>query len=354
MSMLQVHMTLARGDLKLPIAMTLPEKGITAFFGASGTGKTSLLRAIAGLDRHDNARIKFDDMVWQNEDSFVPTHKRNVGYVFQEDNLFPHMTVKGNLMFASRRASTPSDFVTHVIEHLALTPLLQRSPVHLSGGEKQKVAIARALIQRPSLLLLDEPLSAVDEEFKRNFLPQLKTILDELAIPVLYVTHSSTELAQLADTMVYFSHGQSPVTASTNTLLTDMQHPLAQRADAESLLEAEVKGYEPEFGLYTLDFGGIRLLVGGSQLQFGQRVRLRIVAQDVSVTLTPPQQSSILNILPATVLEISPCGATQHTILMRVGGQRILARITRKSTALLELHKNSAVYAQIKSVAVLP
>lgn len=354
MTMLSASMQLRRGDFMLPVDLDIPAHGISAFLGASGTGKTSLLRAIAGLDVHAGAVVKYGDAVWQDASHFIPTCERRVGYVFQEDNLFPHLSVLGNLRYATKRSGAPDTLVSHVVKHLDLEPLLSRNTLQLSGGERQKVAIARALLSQPTLLLMDEPLAAVDEEFKHAFLPRFKLLIQELNTPVLYISHSSAEIVQVADTLVYFSRGNAPVCAPTNRLLTDLQHPLAQRADAESLLEAEVKGYEPEYGLYTLDFGGVRLLVSGTALQFGQRVRLRIVAQDVSVTLTPPEYSSILNILPATVLGISPCGPTQHTILMRVGGQHMLARITRKSTALLQLQPGSAVYAQIKSVAVLP
>lgn len=354
MTSLSATLHLQRGKFSLPVDLHIPTLGISAFLGASGTGKTSLLRAIAGLDVHAGAVIRYGDVIWQDASHFVPTHRRQIGYVFQEENLFPHLSVMGNLQYAIKRARSPETLINHVIQQLELERLLPRQPQHLSGGERQKVAIARAVLSQPGLLLMDEPLAAVDEAFKHSFLPRFKRLMQELGIPVIYISHSSAEIVQVADNLVYFSAGQAPICAATNSLLTDLQHPLAQRADAESLLEAEVRGYESEYGLYTLDFSGIRLLVGGSQLQFGQRVRLRIVAQDVSVTLMTPEYSSILNILPATVLDISPCGATQHTILLQVGGQRILARITRKSTAMLQLEPGSAVYAQIKSVAVLP
>lgn len=354
MSTLTVKAALQRGDFSLPVDLRLPMAGITAFLGASGTGKTSLLRTIAGLDRHAGALVQYGSTVWQDAVHFVPTHLRRLGYVFQEDNLFPHLSVQGNLRFATQRSAVPAKHFDHILQHLQLEPLLARQPTQLSGGEKQKVAVARALLSQPTLLLLDEPLAAVDEDFKHSFLPQFKLLVQELNIPVLYISHSSAEIVQLADTLVYFSRGQAPIAAPTNSLLTDLQHPLAQRSDAESLLGAEVVSHDPEYGLYTLDSSGVRLFVGGPHLQVGQRVRLRIVAQDVSVTIAPPEHSSILNILPATVLEVSPCGETQHTILLQVGDQRILSRITRKSTAMLKLDIGSSVYAQIKSVAVLP
>lgn len=360
-STLSLQLTLARGEFHLPVALELPARGISAFFGASGTGKTSLLRAIAGLDRHAGATISLNGTVWQDALHFVPVHQRKLGYVFQEDNLFPHLNVQENLQFASTRANTPADFIEQVISQLQLPPLLQRKPLHLSGGEKQKVAIARALIQQPSLLLLDEPLSAVDEEFKRSFLPLFRNLLLKLAIPALYVTHASAEVGMLADTLVHFRAGSPPQAAPTNAMLTDLQRDLAHRPDAEAFLDACVISHDEQFGLYTLDCGDCYLSVGGTALQVGQYVRLRILAQDVSLALSPPQNSSILNILPATVMAMADEGSHQTVVQLRLGpqtaqtkpAQTLLARITRKSAVALRLAIGDHIYAQIKSVAVL-
>ncbi len=353
MSSLQLNLLLQRGDFALPVDLTLAGRGITAFYGGSGTGKTSLLRAIAGLDRHAGGRVSFGAAVWQDEHGFVPTYRRNVGYVFQEDNLFPHLTVLKNLRFAGKRADTEDEFFNHVLEQLALGPLLNRSPLHLSGGEKQKVAIARALLQKPSLLLLDEPMSAIDEEFKRGFLPQLKALLHELAVPALYVTHSSAELAQLADSLVYFGRQQPPAVTTPNALFTDLQSPLALRADAEAFLDAVVTAHDESYGLYHLLCGNYTLNVGGPSLQVGQQVRLRVLAQDVSIALAPPMQSSILNIIPVTVVALVDHGEHQSTASLQLDTQTLLARITRKSAATLGLKAGDRVYAQIKGVAVL-
>lgn len=353
MSILHIQATIVRGDFRLPVDLDLPNDGITALFGASGSGKSSLLRAIAGLDRHDDAHIGVGDSVWQDDSSFVPTHKRKVGYVFQEDNLFPHLSVMRNLLFAAKRAETQDYFFNYVVAQLDLTPLLERSPVHLSGGEKQKVAIARSLLQHPSLLLLDEPLSAVDEEFKRGFLPQLKILLAELSIPALYVTHSSAELGQLADALVYFRQGHMPLASTANALFTDLQAPLALRSDAEAFLDVTVTAHDEVYGLYHLACGNYTLNIGSPALHTGQQVRLRILAQDVSLALSPPMQSSILNILPVTVLELADHGEHQTIVRLQLDRQILLARITRKSAVTLGLKAGDRVYAQIKGVAVL-
>lgn len=353
MNRLQIKLTISRGSFRMPVALDLSGNGISVLFGASGTGKTSLLRAIAGLDRHADAQVCINGSTWQDQHIFVPVHQRKLGYVFQEDNLFQHLSCEGNLHFAARRAHTPPEFFARVIEQLNLSALLSRMPVHLSGGEKQKMAIARALLQKPELLLLDEPFSAVDEEFKHGFLPRFKALLCELNIPALYITHSSAEMSQMADALVYFQHGHGPVVAPTNELLTDLHQGLAQRSDAESLLEARVSGHDREFGLNILECDGSTLFVGGEFLQINQQVRVRILAQDVSLALNPPSMSSILNILPVSVLELAELSGHQTTIRLQVGRQTLLARITRKSATVLQLAKGTQLYAQIKSVAVL-
>jgi molybdate transport system ATP-binding protein len=353
MSDIQLDLIVRRGSFELPVSLALPGHGITVIFGASGTGKTSLLRAIAGLDRHADAEIRIGDTVWQSGKQFVPVHRRKLGYVFQDHNLFPHLDVRGNLRFAAKRAKATNEQLDQLIDNLELAPLLKRAPVQLSGGEQQKVAIARVLLLQPQLLLLDEPLSAVDENFKQTFLPHLKRLLGELAIPTLYVTHASPELGQLADTLVLFRTGLSPLCGPANTLLTDLGQELARRVDAEALLDATVVGVDPEFGLFMLDCGGGMMQVGGQGLALGQQVRLRIMAQDVSLTLQRPGASSILNILPVTVMAMEQLSTHQCVVRLQLGNQVLLARLTRKSVSHLQLVPGTSLYAQIKSVAVL-
>lgn len=353
MSDIQLELTLRRGGFELPVSLALPDKGITVIFGPSGTGKTSLLRAIAGLDHHADAEIHMADTTWQSGKLFVPVHRRKLGYVFQDHNLFPHLDVRGNLRFAAKRAGASNEQMERLIATLDLTPLLQRMPAQLSGGEQQKVAIARVLLLQPRLLLLDEPLSAVDENFKQAFLPQLKRLLNELAIPTLYVTHASTELGQLADNLVLFRSGASPISGPANDMLTDLGHELARRTDAEALLDATVVGIDPEFGLSLLDCGGGMMQVGGEGLALGQQVRLRIMAQDVSLALQRPGASSILNILPVTIMAVEQLSTHQCVVRLQLGDQVLLARLTRKSAHHLRLAPGTGVYAQIKSVAVL-
>jgi len=351
--MLQISQHITRGQFSLHADLTLPVPGITAFFGPSGTGKTSLLRAIAGLDHYPGGTLILNGTVWQNQDTMVPVHQRDIAYIFQEDNLFPHLDVRANLEFAATRTGAAKDAVATVINQLELSPLLTHKPQQLSGGEKQKVALARALLMKPALLLMDEPLSAVDSGFKAGFLPLLKQLVRQYRIPVLYVSHATDEVAQIADTLVWFSKQAAPLYGPVSDMLTDPALPLAARTDAESVVEAEVSCFDTHYSLLHLQFAGGELIVSGHNLAPGTRVRLRIMAQDVSLTLQPQQDTSIVNICAATIIDLVPYSESQITVLLTLGATRLLARITRKSADLLGLQAGQQVFAQIKSVAVL-
>lgn len=350
---LRIRQHIRRGDFALQVELELPTRGTVAIFGPSGSGKSSLLRAIAGLDQHANGLVQISAELWQDHERFVPVHLRKLAYVFQEDNLFPHLDVWGNLRFGSKRAGTGDAELLRLVELLQISALLKRRPHELSGGERQKVAIARALALQPRLLLMDEPLAGVDLPFRDAFLPQLRAVIAQLDIPVLYVSHSPDEVAQLADTLVLLEPGRGATAGPLAELLTNPHHSLASRQDAESVIDATVLRHDAAWGLLELAFSGGRLAVPGPQLPAGSTVRVRILAQDVSLVLEPPGRTSILNCFPARVLELVPCGSAQVSVLLQLGEQRLLARITRKSASHLELQPNSHVHAQIKSVAVL-
>ncbi len=352
MSKLELSVCIKRGNFSLQVMHSLPANGTTAIFGKSGCGKTSLLRAIAGLDRYENTSVGFKGTIWQDPTVFVPAHKRRTGFVFQDDNLLSHLSAMENLRFAACLANTPEMVLEKIISLLGLQNLLTLFPADLSGGQKQKVAIARALVSQPPLLLFDEPLAGLDHDFRQTFIPQLKALLELEKIPLLYVSHATEEVAQLADHLLLIEQGQTTA-GPFSAMLTDPACSLASRADAESVIDATVTGYDQQYGLLTLEFAGGNMQVSGRQMAAGTPVRVRILAQDVSLTIEHQQQTSILNIFPATIKTVFACSDSQDTVLLALEGIELLARITRKSKALLGLSEGMLVYAQIKSVAVL-
>lgn len=343
------------GDFSLDVDLTIPAKGVTALFGPSGCGKTTLLRAVAGLERFPGGVLRIGDDVWQDDQTFVPTHLRSLGYVFQEPSLFPHLTVRANVEYGSRRTPVrertiaPSD----AIDLLGIGSLLERRPDALSGGERQRVAIARALAASPRLLLMDEPLNALDEPRKREILPFLDRLHRDLEIPVVYVSHSTDEVARLADHLVLLETGRVVVSGSIADVMTNLDLPLARGDDAEALVETVVAGHDGEFRLTFLDFSGGRITVPHMERPVGYPIRVRIAARDVSLTLEEQSETSILNIFPTVVDALTPIGPAQMIVRVIAGDVPILARVTRKSASLLRLEEGKRVFVQAKSIAVL-
>lgn len=339
----------------LDINLRLPDRGITALFGPSGCGKTTLLRAIAGLEPGIRGRLKVAGQIWQDETLFLPAHKRPLGYVFQQPGLFPHLDVRRNLEYGMKRLPAVKRKVSidDAVSLLGIFRLLDRRPDQLSGGEQQRVAIARALAVSPGILLMDEPLSALDEARRQEILPWLESLHDELDIPVLYVSHSRDEVARLADHLVLIEEGHARASGPIGELLTRLDLPLSRGGGAEALIEARVAGHDRDYGLTWLDFPGGRFSVVHSALEMGSPVRLRLLARDVSLTLEPQAGTSILNIFPATVEDLASDGDARVTVRLLAGGVPLLAQVTRKSADLLRLAPGKQVYAQAKSVAVL-
>jgi molybdate transport system ATP-binding protein len=345
-----------RGDFALDVAFVAPSRGVTAIFGPSGCGKTTLLRAVAGLERAPDGYLKVADEAWQDGRRFVPCHRRPLGYVFQEVGLFAHLTVRGNLEYGFKRVADGAHRVAfdEAVALLGVGPLLDRRPAGLSGGERQRVAIARALLTSPRLLLMDEPLAALDRASKDEILPYLDRLHEELAIPVLYVSHSPDEVARLADHLLLMRDGRVAASGPIAAMMTRVDLPLAHGDDAEAVIEATVTDHDDRYHLTYLTFPGGRFTVNRKDLALGRRVRLRVQARDVSLSLAyHATGTSILNIFPARVEELADENPSQVTVRLTAGGVPMLSRITRKSAAALALSPGVEVYAQVKSVALL-
>jgi molybdate transport system ATP-binding protein len=348
------------GGFRLDAAFTVPALGVTALFGPSGCGKTTILRCIAGLQRLANGFCAVDGDVWQDRTSFRRPHERAIGYVFQEASLFPHLSVRGNLLYGAPRdprvAGAGTIAFDEVLDLLGLEQLLDRSPHNLSGGERQRVAVGRALLSQPKLLLMDEPLSALDRLTKDEILPFLERLHERLALPVIYVTHDTTELERLADHLILLQAGAVAAAGPLNRLQSDPALPLATARDAAVSFDATAESYDPTYGILTMRIEGGRLLIPASDLAAGERRRIRIAASDVSLTLEPPKASSILNILPARILSRTPTGQNEVIVVLTLtadgAGPRLLARITRRSWEQLKLAEGMPVFAQVKGVSL--
>ena len=352
---LQIRTRLARGSFTLDADLRLPARGITAVFGASGSGKTTLLRCVAGLERAQDARIVVDGDTWEDSAAgrFLPTHRRPLGYVFQEASLFDHLDVRGNLAFAQRRARSTSS-LQPLLDLLGITGLLDRRPWQLSGGERQRVAIARALATTPRILLLDEPLAAVDVSRRREILPWLERLRDELRIPMLYVTHSGDEVARLADHLVLLEGGAVRAAGPLREMLARIDLPVIPGEEPGALLDGTVAERDARWQLARVDFAGGTLWLPDAGLPSGCAVRVRVLARDVSLALRPPEASSIQNVLPCRVLALGPGGhPSQNLVQLDCGGSVLLARVTTRAVDALGLGAGGAVWAQVKSAALV-
>jgi molybdate transport system ATP-binding protein len=346
------------GRFRMNVAFTAPVRGVTALFGPSGCGKTTVLRCIAGLQRLPGGFLSVAGQVWQDDKVFQPPHRRPIGYVFQEASLFPHLSVRRNLSYGLRRSRAGEMVVRFddVVSLLGLGTLLDRAPRHLSGGERQRVAIGRALLAQPRLLLMDEPLSALDRRSKDEILPHLEILHETLSIPVLYVSHDLAEVERLADHLVLLSEGNVLACGPLAEIQSDPRLPLARMPEAGVALEATIQAFDIRYGLTTLNVDGGRLLVPGRAGDLGRRRRVLIAASDVSLAKRPPVESTILNTLPSRIVGAEAQDGIQINVVVRLGqdgqGARLIARITRKSWERLDLAQDSFVYVQVKSVAL--
>ena len=342
-------------EFRLDVAFEAPGRGVTALFGPSGAGKTSVLRAVAGLDPLAKGWVSIGAECWQDPGRFLAPEHRRVGYVFQEPSLFEHLSVASNIDYGLKRAADEGkERRDALIRLLALEPLLERDVRTRSGGERRRVAITRALAPAPRLLLLDEPLAVLDRARKAELLPYLEQLIGTLDLPVLLVSHDLDEVARLADYLVLMEAGRVVASGGLADTLSRLDLPLSQAEDASAVLTGRVAALDERWGLAEIAVGDCRLYVPAGSLRQGQDVRLRIAARDVSVALDPPVRSSILNILAGTIEQRVDRPPLTQLELVLADGTRLLARVTCRSADHLELQPGAAVYAQIKSVAVLP
>jgi molybdate transport system ATP-binding protein len=339
----------------LDAEFTAPATGVTALFGPSGSGKTTLLRCIAGLERAAGL-LQVNGVIWQDEKTFVPVHQRPLGYVFQEASLFPHLSVRANLEYGLQRIALAERKVSleQVVEWLGLSRLIDRNnPAQLSGGERQRVAIGRALLTSPRILLMDEPLSALDSISKQEILPYLERLHRELNIPVLYVSHAMDEVARLADHLVLLEKGKVIASGALHETLARLDLPTAHFDDAGAVIESTVAQHDETYHLSRLDFPGGHLWVGQVRQPLASTVRAHVLARDVSIATQQPQGSSINNILAAHIAEIHDEGADKVIVRLTIGESMLLSRITRRSRDHLDLRVGMEVFAQVKSVALM-
>ena len=354
--MLEVDLQHQLGSFALNAAFRAPQ-GITVLFGRSGSGKTTIVNAVAGLMRPNAGTIRIGTQVLYDSATgqYLPPHKRHVGYIFQEGRLFPHLSVRSNLTYGRWMSGTRADpaLFNRIVEMLGLGALLTRRPGALSGGEKQRVAIGRALLAAPRLILADEPLAALDAERKAEILPYFERLRDEVKTPILYVSHSASEVARLATRVVALEDGRVLRQGRASDVLADPAvTPLGARA-AGAILQAKVARHHPD-GLTELSASGLPLLLPHLDKAPGSHVRIRIAATDVIIAAQAPAGLSALNVLPGTVDALRPGGGPGAIVSLQTPAGRLLARITQRSVDALGLHPGMSCHAVIKAVAVAP
>ena len=348
MSGLRVRLRVSRGAFALAVDQVLPGTGITALFGHSGSGKTTLLRCIAGFEHSALGEVALEAETWQDSARgvFVSAHQRSCGYVFQEANLFPHLSVRGNLEYAEKRVAPQRrrQSLAQIVELLGISPLLSRNAGELSGGERQRVAIARALLASPRLLLMDEPLASLDTNRKREILYYIERLRDELGVPIVYVSHSVDEVVRLADHVVLLAEGKVVSSGAVAETIGGF--------GGGTVIDAVVAEQDLHSGVARLAFSGGQLYTADLDALPGARVRARIASRDVALALTRPIDSSFLNILSGTVQTLGPERGASVDVHVDVAGITLIAQITRKSATALGLSPGKPVHALIKAVAI--
>jgi molybdate transport system ATP-binding protein len=330
---------------------------LTALFGRSGAGKTTVVNAIAGLIRPNRARISVDDKVFVDTEAgiFVPKHRRRIGYVFQEGRLFPHLTIRQNLHYGRWFSSKRSDAreMDEIIELLGIGKLLARRPGDLSGGEKQRVAIGRALLADPQLLLMDEPLASLDDERKAEILPYIERLRDEVKVPIVYVSHAVSEIARLATMVVVMAEGRVEAVGPVADVLSRPQLRWQDdEREAGGILTVRVVGHDDRDGLTTLSARSGTIVVPHVDATVGSELRIHVRARDIMLAADKPQGLSALNVLPARIVEIGAASGPVVDVALDLEGDRLLARITRRSLETMQLARGRSIFAVLKSIAI--
>ena len=347
---------LCRRRFELNVDLQISDKGITAVMGESGSGKTTLLRCLAGLDKPSDGLLTVNEVIWQDEETCLPTHKRPIGYVFQEASLFSHLTALENLQYAIKRAPNriSGESFERVVNTMGIKEMLDQCPDQLSGGERQRVAIARALLIQPELMLMDEPLASLDAKRKQEILPYLERLHETLDVPLIYVSHSVEEVSRLADHVVLLESGQVIAQGNLQEVFSRLDLPTSVDAEAGVVLQGTVVEHDKQWHLVRVQLDSGELWISDSKRCPGDSVRVRILARDVSLALGVNDDMSILNRLHAEVVDVSENPDNAAAMLrLKVGDDYLLARVTRKSVANLGIKPGIQLWAQIKSVAIV-
>ncbi|MFK5947811.1 MAG: molybdenum ABC transporter ATP-binding protein [Methylococcales bacterium] len=346
---------LEREDFSLQADFKIPTKGVLGIFGHSGSGKTTILRCIAGLEKELQGSIEINGHTWLSDRINLSSQQRHIGYIFQESRLFPHMTVEKNLEYGyqrNKRTTTTNIDKKHLLELLNIGHLLNRYPHKLSGGEKQRAAIARALLKNPQMLLLDEPLAALDDQRKQEILPFLERLHDEINIPMLYVSHSLDEVSRLCDHMLVMEQGRIQFNGSLHDALISPESPLATADNAAAILEVRAISQDKEFQISTVETANGNLIQVHGLIKLNRHIRLRILANNISLCKSKPENSSILNILEGKINRVIE--EKDSSILLQIDSKKdiLLTRVSRKSYQQLQLTPGQAIFIQIKAVAL--
>jgi molybdate transport system ATP-binding protein len=341
---------------ELEVDSEFPSQGITAILGESGSGKTTLLRCIAGLEKDVQGQLKVRDTTWLDDNTSLPTYKREIGFVFQDARLFDHLNVQGNLQFAIKRSheKVKKAFYEEVVSALDIQGLLKQKPDQLSGGEKQRVAIARALLIKPKMLIMDEPLASLDNARKQDVLPYLAALQNMFNLPILYVSHSTDEVCKLADHVIVLHQGKTVIQGPINEVFASAKLPHIYKRETSTIVSAKIVEKNERWQLAKADFNGNMIWLQDQNQTLGKVVRIRILASDVSLSLKDEKESTILNKLEGRIagIEIDQSSATA-LVTIELKRSEIVAQVTRKSVDDLFLMVGMTIWAQIKSVAIL-